>query len=155
MTSLAGARGERLAEGLAGSWRLRSWTSTFEDGSTAQPFGPAPEGVLVYVPDGTMITTIGQPDRPRITGGDLVSGPEAEIAAMARSFVAYSGRWSIDGGDVLHDVSMSLFPDWVGTQQRRHVALSDDGRELTLTSDRFVLRGRLGTQRLVWSRIEG
>lgn len=138
---------------LVGTWRLRSWTSTFEDGSEGEPFGPAPEGVLVYAADGTMITTIGQPGRPRITGGDLLNGPEPEIVAMARSFIAYSGTWSLDGGDVLHDVSMSLFPDWIGTQQRRHVGLSDDGRELTLSSDAMLLRGRTGIQRLVWDRI--
>ena len=151
MTSLADGLGARLV----GSWQLRSWVSTYDDGSTGEPFGPSPEGVLVYTAGGTMITTIGRSGRPRITGGDVLGGPEPEIAAMARSFIAYSGTWSIDGSDVLHDVSMSLFPDWVGTQQRRHVALSADGRALTLSTDPMLLRGRTGVQRLEWTRIQG
>ena len=50
---------------------------------------------------------------------------------------------------------MSLFPNWVGTAQRRHVELSADGRSLVLSSDAFLLRGRMSGQRLTWERIEG
>jgi hypothetical protein len=142
---------ERAA--LVGTWRLRTWTSTFADGGVGEPFGQAPEGVLVYTDGGTMITTIGRAARPPITGGDLLSGPDDEILAMARSFIAYSGGWSIDGDDVLHAVAMSLFPDWVGGVQRRHVALLDDGATLVLTTDAMVLRGRTGVQRLEWERV--
>ena len=69
------------------------------------------------------------------------------------AFIAYSGRFRVDGGDVIHQVEMSLFPNWVGTTQRRHVALEADGDRLVLTSDPFVVRGRLGVQRLTWERI--
>ena len=48
---------------------------------------------------------------------------------------------------------MSLFPNWVGTAQRRHVTLSADGSELILSADPFVVRGRLGTQVLTWERV--
>lgn len=138
---------------LVGTWRLRTWVAEGDDGSIAQPMGEAPEGVLVYTADGTMITTIGRPDRPPIDGGDMLAGPpDQQIAAMT-TFIAYSGSFRVEGGDVLHDVTMSLFPNWVGTQQRRHVAFSNGGRELTLSSDPLVLRGRLSVQRLTWERV--
>ena len=138
---------------LAGTWRLRSWTSIGNDGSVTEPMGPAPEGLLVYTASGTMITTIGAPARPPITGGDILRGPPVEIVAMATTFIAYSGTYRLDGDDVIHGVEMSLFPDWVGTHQRRHVTLSDDGSRLTLTADPMTLGGRTGAQRLGWERI--
>jgi hypothetical protein len=59
----------------------------------------------------------------------------------------------VDGGDVVHDVAMSLYPNWVGSSKRRHVTLSADGNDLTLSADPFVVRGRLGTQVLTWKRV--
>ena len=47
---------------------------------------------------------------------------------------------------------MSLDPAWVGTQQRRHVELSDDGRTLILSTDPLLVVGRRGRHRLTWER---
>ena len=139
---------------LVGTWRLLTWTSDGEDG-VQHPMGERPEGILVYTADGTMITTIGRAGRPPIDGGDMLAGPEDQRLGDLTTFIAYSGSFRVDGGDVVHDVTMSLFPNWIGTTQRRHVALSADRRELTLSTDPFVLRGRLSTQRLTWERIAG
>jgi hypothetical protein len=139
------------AEDLVGTWRLLEWASDGEDG-IVYPMGEAPEGVLVYTTDGTMITTIGRTGRPPLDGGDMVDGPvDQRLDAMA-TFIAYSGTFRAEDGDVVHDVTMSLFPNWIGTTQRRHVALNADGRRLVLSADPFVLRGRLSTQRLTWER---
>ena len=110
--------------------------------------GEHPEGVVVYTADGTMITTH-RPGRPPADRrhGHATGGPvEQRLEAMA-TFIAYSGTFRVDGGDVVHHVTMSLYPNWMGTSQRRHVALSADGNELDLSADPFVVRGRLGTQR--------
>lgn len=138
---------------LVGTWRLRSWTSEGEDG-IVHPMGPSPEGVLVYTADGTMITTIGRPGRPPIDGGDLLGGPVEQRLEAMTTFIAYAGTFQVDGDDVVHDVTMSLFPNWIGTTQRRHVALGAGGRSLELSSDPFVLRGRLSTQRLTWELVD-
>jgi hypothetical protein len=143
-----------VAADLVGTWRLRSWVSTGDDGDQ-HPMGDPPEGVLVYTPDGTMITTIGRAGRTPIDGGDMLSGPDDQRLDAFTSFVAYSGTFHVEGGDVIHDVTMSMFPNWVGTRQRRHVSLSDEGRQLELSADPFVLRGRMSVQRLRWERVEG
>lgn len=144
--------GSLAAADLVGTWRLLAWTSEGEDG-IVHPMGEVPEGVLVYTADGTMITTIGRSDRPVIDGGDMLAGPVDQRLDAMTTFIAYSGSFRVDGGDVVHDVTMSLFPNWVGTTQRRHVTLSGGGRGLTLSSDPFLLRGRLSTQRLTWERV--
>jgi hypothetical protein len=137
---------------LVGTWRLRTWTSEGADGEQT-PMGERPEGLLVYTADGTMIATMGRSGRPAIDGIDMHGGPvEQRLDAMS-TFIAYYGTFRVDGGDVVHDVTMSLFPNWVGTSQRRHVTMSADGDGLTLSADPFVVRGRLGTQVLTWERV--
>jgi hypothetical protein len=142
------------AADLVGTWRLLTWTTEGADG-VVHPMGEIPEGVLVYTVEGTMITTIGRAGRPPIDGGDMLAGPVGQRLDAMTTFIAYSGTFRVDGGEVVHDVTMSLFPNWIGTTQRRHLAMSADGRELTLSADPFLLRGRLSTQRLTWERVAG
>ena len=63
-----------------------------------------------------------------------------------------AARYAYDGTDVVHTVEMSLYPNWVGTRQLRHVRLSDDGNTLELSTDPLTLDGRRATQRLTWLR---
>ena len=64
-----------------------------DDGSVTLPFGERPEGILVYQPDGTMITTIAPAGRPRLSSTDpLHGGPDSERRRAAETFVAYSGN---------------------------------------------------------------
>lgn len=138
---------------LVGDWRLRSWVAESDDGTIDRPMGEEPVGILVYSPDGTMITTIGPAGRPRISSTDpLRGGPDAERQRTAETFIAYSGRFALDGPDVIHTVEMSLYPNWVGTRQVRHARLSADGQTLELSTDPFTLAGRRSVQRLTWSR---
>lgn len=138
---------------LTGTWRLERWEAVGDDGSVLRPMGERPEGILVYSADGTMITTIAPAGRPRLSSADpLQGGPDDERRRAAETFVAYSGRYAYDGTDVTHTVEMSLYPNWVGTRQVRHVRFSDDGDTLELSTDPFRLAGRHAVQRLTWRR---
>jgi hypothetical protein len=141
------------AADLVGTWILRRWQSTLQDGSVSEPFGPRPQGVVVYTPDGRMITTIGSPDRAP-SHRDLASADDAARLAAVSTFIAYAGTYRVEGADVLHEVEMSLDPAWVGTLQRRHVGLSADGRTLTLSTDPLLVVGRRGRHRLTWERAD-
>lgn len=123
----------RLRSRLLGTWRLLDWEATGADGVGWRPFGDLPLGYVVYTHDGRMITTISRAHRAAV-GGDLLSAPDAGRAAAFASFLAYSGTFSLEGADVLHHVEVSLYPDWVGTTQRRHVDLSADDSTLTLST---------------------
>ena len=67
---------------------------------------------------------------------------------------SYSGRWRLEGDRVIHDVDMSISPDWVGTEVVRTLAI--DGDEIVLTVE--ALEPRLGRKpgvgRLRWRREE-
>jgi hypothetical protein len=140
------------ASDIVGDWRLLEWVSEGAD-DVELPMGERPEGILVYSPTGTMCSTFGRSGRPPIDGDDMQGGPAEQRLEAMGSFIAYSGSFRVDGGDVLHEVEVSLFPNWVGSTQRRHVALEAGGDRLVLTSDPFVVRGRLGVQKLTWERI--
>jgi Lipocalin-like domain len=142
------------AADLIGTWLLRRWQLTLDDGTAEEPFGQVPQGLVVYTVDGRMITTIGQRERPA-TADDLSTADDAARLAAIRTFIAYSGPFAIEGDDVVHTVEMSLDPAWIGTQQRRHVELSDEGRTLTLSTDPLLVVGRRGRHRLTWERVPG
>lgn len=139
---------------LIGGWRLRSWVSIADDGAEAHPLGEAPDGLLAYTADGTVIGIMGPAGRPRFTTDDVTGGTAEEQAAAFATFIGYGGRYAVDGDTVTHIVQTSLFPNWVGTAQRRRFEFGDDGRTLTLTSPPLMLGGAVRIQRLVWTRVE-
>lgn len=138
---------------LSGSWRLERWVAVAEDGSETHPMGEAPDGLLTYAPDGTMITVIGRSDRPAFSTADLTGGSVHERAAAFGSFVAYGGRWALDGEHLVHSVEISLFPNWVGSTQRRHWQLIDGDTRLVLTAPPIEVAGTTRVQRLTWTRL--
>ena len=141
-----------LEHPLLGSWRLRGWVAIADDGSQSVPMGEAPEGLLVYSNDGTMVGIMGPAARPRFASDDVTGGSDVERAMAFATFIAYGGRYQIEGDTVSHDVETSLFPNWIGTVQQRRWELAENGRLLTLTSPPLALGGVVRVQRLTWER---
>ncbi len=135
---------------LVGSWRLRRWVAIADDGSEALPMGTAPDGLLIYAGDGSMIAMLGPSGRPLFDSDDVTGGTDHERAAAFSTFVAYGGPFEIEGDTVHHHVQTSLFPNWVGTVQQRRWELDETGRRLTLTSPPVTLGGVNRVQRLTW-----
>lgn len=150
---MTAAEGQQ-AHPLVGGWRLRAWVSIADDGAETRPMGDAPDGLLSYTAGGTMVGIMGPGDRPRFATDDVTGGSLDEQAQAFATFIAYGGRYDVHGDTVTHHVETSLFPNWIGTQQRRRFALSDDGLMLTLTSPPLVLGGATRIQRLTWERID-
>jgi hypothetical protein len=139
---------------LVGGWRLRSWVALGDDGSETFPMGDAPTGLLAYTEGGTMVALMAPADRPPFGSDDLTGGTPDEQARAFSTFVAYAGRYRIEGDAIIHTVETSLFPNWVGTVQRRRWTLSDDGGTLTLESPPIALREVTRRQRLTWTRVD-
>lgn len=138
---------------LVGGWRLESWVALTDDGTEALPMGPDPQGLLVYTADGTMVTTFGRAERGGFGTEDVTGGSDQERSEAFGSFIAYGGRYELDGSTVIHTVELSLFPNWVGTTQRRRWELDQGGQLLTLTSPPITVGGQTRTQRLMWRRV--
>ncbi len=114
--------------------------------------GDTPSGLLIYSGDGAMVGILGSGDRPRFAADDVTGGTDEERVRAFTTFIAYGGRFEIDGDVISHHVDTSLFPNWIGTVQRRRWELDEAGRWLTLTSPPVTLGGATRIQRLTWER---
>jgi Lipocalin-like domain len=137
---------------LVGAWRLLSWENRAADGQITYPMGADALGYLLYTADGRFSVTISRRGRAGFAAGDLLSGTTEEQARAVEGFVAYAGRYSFLGDRVIHHVELSLFPNWVGTDQERWVELAED--RLTLSASPLLLAGRQQTPRLIWERVD-
>jgi len=108
-------------------------------------------GYLVYTPDGTYVVQIMRPHRPAFLGGDVLGGTAQENAAAIGGYIAYAGTYQVERDMVIHRVAISLFPNWVGGEQRRTVAW--DGERLILTTPSLLTGGSSVTHRLAWERV--
>lgn len=136
---------------LVGAWRLMSWENRAEDGQISHPMGSNPVGYLIYTPDSAFSVMISRQGRRSFDVGDLLGGTVAEKVHAVESFVAYGGRYTLEGDRVTHHVELSLFPNWVGTDQQRMVELTGD--QLVLSAGPLLLAGKEQTARLVWARL--
>jgi hypothetical protein len=136
---------------LVGAWRLLSWENQAADGQVTYPMGADALGYLLYTADGRFSVTISRANRTRFTAGDLLSGTTDEQARAMRG-LSPMRAYSFDGDRVVHDVELSLFPDWVGSDQERSVELA--GARLTLSASPLLLAGKPQVPRLVWERVD-
>ncbi|NJD31495.1 MAG: lipocalin-like domain-containing protein [Gammaproteobacteria bacterium] len=142
----------RLAAALVGSWQLVRWTIGYPGTDrVTEPFGPKPEGLLLYTADGYMSAAMQKRGRPRLSHADVRSVTDAEKAAAFGSYLNYSGRWHVAGGCVIHEVECSMNPNLIGTRQVRRAALA--GSTLELTAEELLERaGRMRVHRIDWRR---
>jgi Lipocalin-like domain/Putative prokaryotic signal transducing protein len=70
----------------------------------------------------------------------------------ASGYIAYFGTYSVDetARRVTHHINGSLFPDWVGTDQRHEIVFDHD--QVTLTSEPIPFNGQMRALRTVWRR---
>src|SRR6266705_3490756 len=88
---------------LAGTWKLVSVSSSTASGERNDtPFGPSPAGFLTYTQDGRMTAMISYGGRKRLSSSDSLSAPAEEQAEAFRTFVAYAGRYTLNGDKVIH-----------------------------------------------------
>jgi hypothetical protein len=144
--------GGQARDALVGAWRLVSWENRAADGQVTYPMGTDALGYLLYTADGRFSVTISRRDRAGFAAGDLLGGTTKEQARAVQGFVAYTGRYSFHGDRVIHHVELSLFPNWVGSDQQRWVELAGD--RLTLSASPLLLGGKRQVPRLVWERVE-
>ncbi len=145
-------RSRRVHDRLVGKWRLVSCVGRTEDGSVALPLGAKPDGSLLYTESGWMTAQLCAADRAALASEDLRGGSDSQLAAAFLSYVSYCGSYEVIGDVVVHRVEMSLFPNWVGTEQVRSFELTGD--ELLLRTPPIEVGGRMLVNELRWRREE-
>lgn len=127
---------------LLGSWTLLSWEIDYGDGRpAAQPFGAGASGLIVYGCDGFMSASIARADRALLDGASVRQAPAAQRLAAFESYFHYAGRYRLAGAgatlQVIHEVSQSLNPNFLGSRQVRDVHFDAEG-QLTLSASEHV-----------------
>lgn len=134
---------------LLGRWRIVDWIQRYDDGREHYPLGRSPQGFIQYDRD-RMFCFLCAGERSRLSGAQWTA-PEAEKAAAYASCLAYSGTYEIAGDEILHKVDLSLYPNWVGTTQRRRAVIREGRLALTARLEQGTPEAR--TAELIWERV--
>jgi hypothetical protein len=133
---------------LVGAWRLTAASFVGQEtGDRLDLLGPEPFGSAIFAPTGRMVVLITS------AGRTAASGPE--MAALFRSMVTYTGRWSLDGERLVTRGDGAWDPSWVGTEQVRDCTFAPDGRTLSVRTAPIghpALPGQRAIGYLDWQR---
>ena len=142
---------------LLGTWQLVRWDITYGDGRPPSlPYGDQATGLIAYTGDGFMSACIAAGGRMPMSSASVRSAPVAERLASFESYFQYAGRYELrqgtEGLQVVHHVSHSLNPNFVGSEQVRNVVFDADG-VLTLSASESVPNSAVARHhRLMWKR---
>jgi hypothetical protein len=93
---------------LVGTWKLISVTDTTDKGQVIKDaYGQNPTGFLTYTADGRMMAIITNGGRKSLSVRDRVSAPAEERAKAFSTMVAYGGRYTVEGDEVIHHVEVA------------------------------------------------
>jgi Lipocalin-like domain len=133
---------------LAGTWKLVSASSTTSSGERSDtPYGPNPIGILTYTGDGRVSALISYGGRRPL--GALA--PVQEQAEAFKTFLAYAGRYTLDGDNVTHLVEISSIQNYVGKDLLRTVKFQ--GEQIILVTPPTRVNGKIQILELIWQRL--
>ncbi|MEM1130940.1 MAG: lipocalin-like domain-containing protein [Pseudomonadota bacterium] len=135
---------------LLGTWSLQSNYSETEDGQRFFPLGEDATGYISYSADGFVFVHLMAHGRRPFSRNDPFGGTEAEDSSAMKSHLSYAGTFEYNGAQVVHRVTHCSFPNWVGTEQVRQVALVDTRLRLSVSG--VLVDGKSVTAVLDWER---
>jgi hypothetical protein len=134
------------AKQLAGSWKLNSWTIQILGGEVTNPFGPNPKGRAVFTPDGYVAFVIVAANRKAAANNE-------ESAALLKTLLAYTGKFTIDGDKFTTKVDISWNELLTGQDQVRFFKLEGDKLNIrTAEQASAVYPGKKVVGTLIWER---
>ncbi len=144
-----------VASQLVGVWRLVSYTVEQAGHEDRFPFGPEPEGFLIYTPDGFVSAQLMKPGRSPFQSHDWNGGTPDEYLQAGSGYIAYCGVYEVDEEKktVTHIPSVALVPNLILRGQLRSLALSGD--RLSLCAVIPMADGGTVTSRLEWRSADG
>ena len=136
---------------LVGTWKLNSFELRLKDGSIVYPWGKAVMGQVIYGADGYMSGCLMQSNRSNVEVPDIMAGTPPEFEAAMKSYIGYAGTYSLQDNRVTHHATVSLFPNWTGTDIDRFFAI--EGDLLTLSTTPAIFGGVIATAVSIWEKL--
>jgi len=142
------------AKRLVGVWRLVTYIDENKGSDDTQPFGPNPQGFLIYTADGFVSAQLMKPGRPAFRSLDWHHGTPQEYQAAGSGYIGYCGTYEVheEKATVTHTPSVSLLPNLIDGRQCRSIDLQGD-RLVLRAAGAPVAGGVYVTSRLEWQRI--
>ena len=133
-------------DNLIGTWKLVSWQVIVENEPPQIVFGLHPKGFLILTREGRiMVLTTAARRRKGMR--------DAERAALHKSMLAYSGKYRVEGDELITLVDASWNEEWNGTEQKplesraTSCSLSRCRRQLYCFQVRPISAGSSGNER--------
>ena len=133
---------------FVGTWRLVDYSFIHDDGMVEKPWGTDVRGYLLYSAEGYMSGNLGPARRRR---GVIERMTPASRPRRNRRYIAYTGRFTVEGETITHHVEASLFPLWVGRDEVRYYSFNGD--TLTLRTGRVKSGSHTVVAQLTWERV--
>lgn len=121
-----GVASGQSAKDLVGTWTLVSTDTVRPDGGRIPTFGDTPNGLVVFTSDGHFIYLYSRGDLPKFVSNNRTTGTPEENRAVVQGSIATFGTYSVAGTDLLIKVEHSTFPNWIGADQKRTIAVTGD-----------------------------
>jgi hypothetical protein len=135
-------------EKLVGTWTLVSASGTTSTGELSEtPYGLNPTGFLTYSEDGRVTSLISYGGRKLLS---LASKTEEQAEAF-KTFLAYAGRFSLNGDKVTHHIEISSIPNYVDKDLVRIIKFRGD--QITLITPPTLVNGKIQAVELTWQRL--
>jgi len=143
-----------IRDQLIGIWKLVSYEFRLADGIVLRPMGQGVQGILIYDASGTMALQVVDPERPRFTTEDWMSGTAEEAKAALDGFMAYYGTFEVleFKTSIVHHIAHSSFPNWSGIDREQFFELKGD--RLTLMTLPMTMSKEQLVGQLVWQKIK-
>ena len=138
MTTLASVskpqtiRPERsLACQLIGVWALVSYVDEHPGIQDAHPFGPQPEGFLIYTADGFVSAQLMRPGRPPFSSSNWHHGTPQEYQVSGSGYIAYCGMYEVDeeNATVTHIASLGDYRSPLGSTKKYSTGKKSVGKK--------------------------
>lgn len=116
------------------------------------PYGVDPVGLLTYG-EGRVSALISYGGRKPLSVAGGAAAPVEEQAEAFQTFLAYAGRYSLNGDSVTHHVEVSSIENYVGKDLVRRVKFQGD--QIVLVTPPTRVNGKVQTVELTWKRLPG
>ncbi len=150
----ANAQQKSMKDLLVGAWTLLLDDSIKDDGTHVPSFGPNPDGLLIFTPDGHFSVQIDRSGRKPFASNSRITGTADENKATVQGTLAYFGTYRVDepAKSITFRVQASTYPNWDSTTQKRIVtALTDE--VLTYNNPMLSVPGYTHAE-LAWKKLK-
>ncbi len=117
-----------LKSQLIGSWSFVVTAVHRKNGTRTDIFGPNPNGILMFHPDGHFVLMNTRPGRAKYASGNRAEGTPEEFRDTVLGSIAYFGTYFVDEEKQVFILKIkgSTVPDYEGTDQVRPFTIIGD-----------------------------